>query len=728
MANLSDLGAASAGPDPSRSNRPNMLSVGDSLMWGQGLAPMNRFRERVRDRLSLEFAPTPIVEISMARSGAFLKAEDDSSKASNDHPQLLFEEKYSPKNFVREVPDPNPSTISQLKIIHKILSDSTDGSPEDIKWILLDGGINDIDVFELMFPSSHLESHRNFLSGWISWILKKCEALEKNMVQTLLTARENFPNATIIVNGYFPIFSLYSLAGFWKIQNLGLLYGAVGYLAGSFPVVSTVGFDAVVSGSAAWQAASNKHIRNAIKKVNKIHNNNNILFARSYIENEKCMYAVDNYLWEQDSVPFPDGLPKDIWQLIGLSAGFSPKDQVIKQRFKQCQIFTPEGTARIFCNIASIGHPNDAGSMDYAISITDEMENAELIPSHLNPCGLAERRRSRKCTNLSDEWLYECIRLEAKLGENCTEAVLSLAGKAKEFLGSAIDSLVDGASIFFDATDCIKDAAGTIANAAKNRLDAASKNLSKAAKNLTDAAKCWEQINKDYQKCDENVARRIGRCYDQYVNTSKHSCPKIKCKSFTNCNNYSKWNPWRYGCKAARRVCEGAALVRRAACKGAALVRRGLCRAAAEAAGIACRAGVTLRKVGCTALNAAKAAFNTLKGVLNSLLVIPLVLISAVDALNCVLEKVANGIGNSVLALGKALLAAVLGGVALVTQAACSLARWVFNRTCRVTNYATVVGCRTGAGMIFAACILADLVVRPVKKIIGKFTSNRKTI
>ena len=67
---LSELGGASNGPTPGPDARPNFLTVGDSIVWGQGLLPEHRFRELVRLRLAEEFAPTPIVELAMARSGA----------------------------------------------------------------------------------------------------------------------------------------------------------------------------------------------------------------------------------------------------------------------------------------------------------------------------------------------------------------------------------------------------------------------------------------------------------------------------------------------------------------------------------------------------------------------------------------------------------------------------------------------------------------------------------
>src|SRR5690606_18858805 len=78
-------------------------------------------------------------------------------------------------------------------------------------WSKLDGGINDVTVDGLLTPA--LAYQQGYvLATWRTWIRDQCRRVEESMVKTLEVAVELFPNATIVVNGYFPIFSHASAA------------------------------------------------------------------------------------------------------------------------------------------------------------------------------------------------------------------------------------------------------------------------------------------------------------------------------------------------------------------------------------------------------------------------------------------------------------------------------------------------------------------------------------
>src|SRR5437016_2269370 len=177
---LAALSAASDGPAPSPNAHPNMLSVGDSLMWGQGLRPDHRFRELVRKRLTQTV--NQVVELSMARSGANL----DPGNPKNDGTNMTYDIRicrtllqdavpdpmYSPNGFAREVPYGSLTTTKQLEVAEKLLQIGPDSSPADIRWIILDGGINDIDVMNIITPAGAL-ADGEVLEGWSAWLLDR---------------------------------------------------------------------------------------------------------------------------------------------------------------------------------------------------------------------------------------------------------------------------------------------------------------------------------------------------------------------------------------------------------------------------------------------------------------------------------------------------------------------------------------------------------------------------
>jgi len=276
---LANLAAASNGPAPSPSSRPNMLSLGNSLMWGQGLKPEHRFRELVRQRLTQEV--DAVVELSMARSGAKLHPRNNldvdnfDTAISNSLDTPPVDPIYSPSHFAREVPHDSLTTFQQLIDAEKILDAADDADPADIRWIILDGGINDIGIEGILAP---IEAYQDgyFLSGWSSWILIKAKMIQTEMEETLRKAISLFPNADIVVTGYFPVFSYHSIANVIKLQSVGLLYNIINLV-----LTNPFGHEALVTASDAWQAASNKRLRRAVRTVSAESPNRRILFARS---------------------------------------------------------------------------------------------------------------------------------------------------------------------------------------------------------------------------------------------------------------------------------------------------------------------------------------------------------------------------------------------------------------------------------------------------------------
>ena len=544
---LAQLSAASAGTPLTESTPPSFLSVGDSLMWGQGLSPNHRFRELVRSRIAREHGT--VAELAMARSGAVMEeqeSDDEDFRSGLLDPSVSLSPWYSPENFAREMPRSAMSIGRQLSTARELIVRHWGrDAPQGVRWILLDGGINDVGIFNILTPfRAELDGYT--LRCWPTWLLEEAMRIEELMLETLQIALSSFPAAAVIVNGYFPVLSLYSVASVTKLQSVGLLYGLANLV-----LTSPFGLDALANASTAWQAASAHHLRRAIRRVlqTREHAGRTVLFARSNIEGPHSLFGPSAWLWGYDSIP--DGVPETGGEWVQLLGGATPEDEVIRQRITQCDANVSDLTDGITCRLASIGHPNVAGAIDYAEAIVDVMERAGLLRAEESACMVAARGRLAACRQAVDEGNYRCFRLDARACHACSRATNALAGAAKDLIKRGADRFGDAAENFKEAAECFEDTPGGMADAAAGQFNAAAANFAEAGDHFSNMGDCWDGTQDSFQHCDDEKAAKIAECNRAHENRRNTSC-NIRCNRFTNCNRFSRWNPRRYACRAAR--------------------------------------------------------------------------------------------------------------------------------------------------------------------------------
>jgi len=150
-----------------------IVCMGDSIVWGQGLIPNEKFDWLVREAL-LPKVPDGVTIENLAHSGAVIGATGASGTPQPG-----------------EVPAPRPSIIEQC--------DGYANSPETVDLVLLDGGINDVGVafmlnpFALIPPLDFRIKHACF-DGMLT-LLKK------------VTAKFTKPSCRILVLGYYAVVS-----------------------------------------------------------------------------------------------------------------------------------------------------------------------------------------------------------------------------------------------------------------------------------------------------------------------------------------------------------------------------------------------------------------------------------------------------------------------------------------------------------------------------------------
>jgi len=565
---LAAFNGATAGPAVAT---PEMISAGDSVMWGQGLLPASKFREIVRLRLQRELG-RGVAEMSLAHSGAWctpasIRAgrEDVNDDAITgpmlqEMPGASVPPRYNSFGFVREIPGASPTTIAQIQAAEGIIADpapENPGNPADVRLIVLDGGANDTGVFNIVMPTAAIEAGGP-LASWESWIFDRSLDVRAKMVLTLTEALTLFPNAAVVVTGYYPIFSPYSVASLGKLQVAAAVLTASLVPLGSLIFPATI--MAASSASRAWQVASNRRLREAVAAARGQFPGRSVVFARSNIEGPRCLFGPDSNLWEFDGQI--DTTPETLADLALVIAGITPEDQVPVQRRAAMAARVPPSTDPIV-GLASLGHPNVAGAVSYATSIIDSLEFAGVFSPSRPQCDQANAARWTRCQAARDDWDFFVLRAQVRIDAACSRTANAILGKAGEVLG--------------------------VAGSAWGRLT-----LRPAA-----AAECYTTTGASVAACAATEATAIATCNAAFATRMAGPCA-IFCTNFTGCRtSFGRFDPRRAICLASRVGCVAAAAASRLACRGAAEAVRAACIALAIAVGIACRSVAVARDTAC---------------------------------------------------------------------------------------------------------------------------------
>lgn len=159
-----------------------MLTLGDSVMWGQGLLDKNKFSHLVKKWLVDDKGIAGVDLKVMAHSGATITVDN---KKDTDPRWACMD---------GEVPRHNPTITKQVSLAAEDYC-GQNIPLEEVDLILLNGGINDIDKLKLLQVTTSIGRVRNMAS----------EYCDREMKKLLYYVASTFPNARIIVTGYFPL-------------------------------------------------------------------------------------------------------------------------------------------------------------------------------------------------------------------------------------------------------------------------------------------------------------------------------------------------------------------------------------------------------------------------------------------------------------------------------------------------------------------------------------------
>jgi hypothetical protein len=368
-----------------------MLVLGDSVMWGQGLEDEHKFSYKIREWICAQrnggsCRNKDDVQIHVeAHSGAVIAQP---SKEDHKREEERFTRLDAPIKYPGEVNHKYPTVWGQVDLARRYYTE-TSVPLEEVDLIFVNGGINDMGAQKLLLP---------FFGGNVTDFAKKyCEANLRLLLEKVATT---FPNARIVVPGYFPLVSI-STPDNVVSETIGYLFLGKKEKAdekGAIEKASTKAADQVAAApkvsswlrnmakrSQQWTDASNSAFQAAVKSFNtgrpglplvgkKIPApppmaSMRALFVVIPFRNENAYAAKDAFLWKliprAPDVEIECGGKDSLKKLIA-------SDELQTKRPCMCdQVGKGDD---LICLWAGAFHPNVQGADLYFRSITKELE------------------------------------------------------------------------------------------------------------------------------------------------------------------------------------------------------------------------------------------------------------------------------------------------------------------------------------------------------------------
>lgn len=330
------LGLASS---PGAQGRPfEMLVLGDSIMWGQGLKEEQKFSYHVEQWLRGRLPGIEVHRHVLAHSGAQIRANpvEDAKPATHG-----------------EVPNRYPSITAQLATARAgVLPLHAPLDPLAVSLVLLDGGINDFGSKKLLDPTVDVD-----------WVREHTRKLCVDRMKGLLPkVADGFPNAKIVMTNYFQIVSEKSdMALLWDLLEFWSLVG------GSINAMTSPLRTLLSDHCLAFHEESTRGLREAVVETNRQ------LLATAKSATPVRSIAQLDVTRAPGRVAFAE-VPFGPRNAYGAPETFlyyvKEPDPVAAQRKLACAQQVPVASPEYpNCLYASTGHPNVQGARAYANAI-----------------------------------------------------------------------------------------------------------------------------------------------------------------------------------------------------------------------------------------------------------------------------------------------------------------------------------------------------------------------
>ena len=326
-----------------QTGRPvNMLVLGDSILWGQGLKTEHKSWYHVKVWLE-KTTGRAVIEKVEAHSGAIIERSSAPERLTIPNP---------------EVDVALPTLNEELDNAERFYSDRL-----GIDVVLVSGCANDVGTQNLLNATA---------TEQIDEMTKaKCGLPMEKLLRRIATS---FPAARVIVTGYYPFFSE-------KTRNDFILKALVRRFLKIIPETppssSKELLERLTANSNAWYRASNNALSQAVRNVNSGLHREQVMFAKIEFSPEHSFAAPQSHLWQFNRSPF-----RMVLVLLSFGKILLPtNDEVRKQRSASCREYfkrQPSETdvqknereqRQLLCRYAALGHPNRKGALLYSEAI-----------------------------------------------------------------------------------------------------------------------------------------------------------------------------------------------------------------------------------------------------------------------------------------------------------------------------------------------------------------------
>ena len=352
--------AAAQTPDAQTPPKYEMLVMGDSIVWGQGLEEEQKFTTLVRNDVARRLGREVNV-VNKSHSGATIRPKDKTTLVEHG-----------------EVPLNTPTLWQQLDAAiaeykceertgQKDKSDRRKYKCKGVDLVLLDGCINDVGISKLLNPFA-------FESSIKKASRKYCFQKMKEFLDEVLAT---FENATVVVTGYYPIICAGEGGTNPKLirdlirSYLGLEKRGELKIEESDKKSRSWLVDRMSKRSALWKKVSDEDLSAAVDAANQTAAGTRAVFVKVDFKTSECFAASDTKLW----------------RLMGFDA---KKNPITDDRWLTRRIETICPKAKIdmnaadmapfsrlfliaFCKPAGAGHPNEKGAQKYADAILAQL-------------------------------------------------------------------------------------------------------------------------------------------------------------------------------------------------------------------------------------------------------------------------------------------------------------------------------------------------------------------
>ena len=338
----------------------NMLVLGDSIMWGQGLRDRDKFWWRVKNWLQ-EKTGRRVQERIEAHSGAAIEVSNSS--------ESIFTSNSGEVNLL------TPTINEQVDHALRYYTD-----PSKVDLILVDGCINDVDVSNLLDTSTSLESLETSIK-------EKCGPRMQSLLTRIV---KGFPRAHTVVTSYYRIVSPETESNsFTRLLIKKLTSGR----RPAEKMSDRETKERLVANSEKWYRVSTASLAQAVAAVNsdlrQAGSSQRILFAEIEFSPEHAFSAPQTLLWNfKFASTNLSGLRKAIVIVTLGTAAYKPDDDVREARSQSCKETYRKPKDReetkdqkkrrelseLACRYASLGHPNRIGALIYTESIKGQLQ------------------------------------------------------------------------------------------------------------------------------------------------------------------------------------------------------------------------------------------------------------------------------------------------------------------------------------------------------------------